>query len=525
MKIHDILDSIRKETDPNKRLTHAKTLYRNPVLSAIREHAKCGRYREAYRKLYRFIGNNYESLSLVPVRIAKDAARLLSGDRNLFPRNAVRIVTKHELIRLLARHAGKPETRSFSRIERLLDLADRKQAALITACRTTSPKEAYRELSHDFHAWLMAGSVDNPGWKTGLLRTNIHRRLDAFVWGQKRIAIPAVPRIAELLTSRSLLTRIDKLHMDGWDDTVYLYESRGTANGRKFSAYGASFRSPEIARTKCIGETVERAYLLGAGKDAGAWKGEYFGSGLAAGSDRDKAVLNASYELVERDCLMTGYLNRVHAPSIGKDEVEQYLRNNPSVLRVLYGKNVETYAFDITNDLRIPSVLMILADRNHRVRVSGKQLPLIAGGIKANLNIKEAVRGAAEELLLEWALKLRHWNVQNGSTAAAWARKATLDTHRLFRFYTKGTDAAKNGTVNSALRNAQAELKLLERMLKDSGFVLTFENISLPVSGSAGYYLVRARIPGLQPLSALEGSSPVSSPRLEKVKNHFYGHR
>ncbi len=525
MKIHDILDRIRKETDPNKRLTHAKTLYRNPVLSAIREHARHGRYHEAYRGLYRFIGKNHKSLSLVPARVAKDTARLLSGGNNRLPRNSVRIVTKAKLVRLLARYAGKSEAQSFSRIERLLDLADRKNTAIITVCRPKNPKEAFREFSHDFHAWLMAGSLDDPGWKTGLLRTNIHRHLDAYAWGESRIAIPAVPRVAELLASRSLLTHIDRLRPFGWDNAVYLYESRGTANGREFSAYGASFISPEIAHMKCIGETVERAYLLGAEKDAGAWKGEYFGSGLAAGADRNKAVLNASYELIERDCLMTGYLNRVRAPSIGKDEMERYLHDYPSVLQLLYGKHVDLYAFDIINDLRVPSVLLLLSDPNHPVTVSGKRLPLIAGGVKANLNIQEAVRGAAEELLLEWALKLRFRETHNGKYGTVQARRAVLGTHRLFRFYTKSAAAGKAGSVNDAPYTVHKETRLLERMLKDSGFVLTFENISLPVPGPAGYYLVRARIPGLQPLSPLEGSSPVSSPRLEKVKNHFYGHR
>lgn len=144
------------------------------------------------------------------------------------------------------------------------------------------------------------------------------------------------------------------------------------------------------------------------------------GSGTAAGASLEQAASHALLELLERDALAIWWYNQIALPAIEAESVDD--SNLRQTARLLESAGRTLSLFDLTNDLGVPVVAAISADRE------GKAIYL---GAAADLDPHQAARRAAEELLQFW-----FWDqAQAGppETRAEWLRRASFDTHSFLR--------------------------------------------------------------------------------------------
>src|SRR5690606_28974937 len=113
-------------------------------------------------------------------------------------------------------------------------------------------------------------------------------------------------------------------------------------------------------------------------------------TGAAGGFGKDETLLRGIYEVVERDSIMTSYLNKVLLQRVNYLSI-----TNKHILDILtYLKKywLKVHIFYIRNDLQIPTFMTILEDKTSFG-------PAIAVGTKTNLNIESALLGSIEEAL------------------------------------------------------------------------------------------------------------------------------
>jgi len=118
------------------------------------------------------------------------------------------------------------------------------------------------------------------------------------------------------------------------------------------------------------------------------------GSGAAGGFDKEQCLLGGLYELVERDCFMTITKNKIVPPAIDLDKLRSvYIQKLIEQCCLL---NYKYCLFEITNDLTIPSFMVIVENKTPKT---------YATGIKSNLNPIKAIIGALEEALAEMIIR------------------------------------------------------------------------------------------------------------------------
>lgn len=119
---------------------------------------------------------------------------------------------------------------------------------------------------------------------------------------------------------------------------------------------------------------------------------EYFtiptSSGLAAGPDRQSAVLAALYELVERDAFLITWLNRLPSPRV---DCAKATGVAGAICRHYARFGIETFVFDVTTDISIPVMMACTLDRSG----SG---PSVVVGLGCNLHPAIALERALMEV-------------------------------------------------------------------------------------------------------------------------------
>lgn len=117
-------------------------------------------------------------------------------------------------------------------------------------------------------------------------------------------------------------------------------------------------------------------------------------TGAAAGQTYEDALYKGICEVIERDSFMIAYLNKL--PCI-KIDVYNQNRKLKQMFHYLARYKIELHVIDITTDLKITSIAVILVDK-------AGQGPAVVVGLKAGFNVNDTIMGAIEE-----ALMLRGW--------------------------------------------------------------------------------------------------------------------
>lgn len=125
-------------------------------------------------------------------------------------------------------------------------------------------------------------------------------------------------------------------------------------------------------------------------------------TGAAAGIDYESTLYRAICEVVERECFMIGYLNKISFPHVDISTIDDGATQ--TILSELDALNTDVYILDISLDQPLTTCLAIV--------VNSQTKPVLSMGMKCDLDPVAAVRGA----LLE-AYQFTNWSPDNVATA------------------------------------------------------------------------------------------------------------
>lgn len=243
-------------------------------------------------------------------------------------------------------------------------------------------------------------------------------------------------------------------------------------------------------------------------------------TGSAGGSTLEHAILNGIYEFIERDGIMSIYLNKITPPIIDlsffKDtKIDQ-------IVSKFKRYNIELYVLDITTDVGIPSFLAVAIDQ--------KGFPSVSLGAKSGLKIKDAIIGAIlESLMIRTYTKnmLKSGSItpdlQVGKTVFAdRARHWILpETYENIKFLIKGPK--KKYKSDKFAGTHKEELKRVLKIIKERGLSVYGYETTLKEFKDLGFFAYQVIIPTLQPLylQEKEKSKSVNVDRLKQVAEYF----
>jgi len=212
-------------------------------------------------------------------------------------------------------------------------------------------------------------------------------------------------------------------------------------------------------------------------------------TGAAFATDPESSIKRGLLEIIERDSFMLTWLLKRRCPQIDLssdqklNELEQYFK------RYL----LEPYVLDITTDIKIPSMMSILIDKTGIG-------PAVSVGLKADLNVKEAIIGS----LLE-AQHVRGWirfsYLKDGKPLITQPKQIRDLKSRGYYWY----DDVSN------LRDVNLVSYVLER-----GFDIYTVDISTHEVRQKGFYVIKTISPQFHPLSLDEDLPYNYSERLER---------
>lgn len=244
-------------------------------------------------------------------------------------------------------------------------------------------------------------------------------------------------------------------------------------------------------------------------------------TGAAGGFDRESTILRAIYEIIERDAAMTMYLNKIKTPQIDIGAINNKLIQSISSTFKKY--KLEWALFDITNDLKIPVFLSILIDRTG----IGPALCLTA---KASLHIEDAIIGSIEEcLMIRLGVRFLKFRNQSDNHKIDPTRLVTLNERSLYWSTLDRLDklsffldqVPRPIKIKKLNITPKQELNTLIKMISESGYEISYVDITPDLFKKTGYLIYKVIIPGLQPLYIVEKEREFVEQRLKKVAKYF----
>lgn len=350
--------------------------------------------------------------------------------------------------------------------------------------------------------------------------------------------------------------------------------------------HGISFKSKEIAIAKCLGETLERissrykfnkkilfssyeqlkkdalnpyfftdeksiikekigwiegrrlstkkkvlipaqliySYYLKYNKELKFFPLTNIGSGVSAGKNFASTILNGIYEIIERDCFMTGYLNRIKPPLININKI----KNNIIIesINKITNQGLKIYLLNINNDLKVSTCLSLILDNKRQIKDRDRHVPLFVMGLKSNINHVKAILGSIEEAYLEWFFTKESLDAFHNPNK----KNVTKKSESFFSYkICQKMYFSNNKSVN--IRDADYqnikispvnELKIISKKLSRLGFQIYYVDITPKIIKNSSYRVYRTIIPLLQPLCLYKNKTYINKKRLQSVFQFFF---
>jgi ribosomal protein S12 methylthiotransferase accessory factor len=241
-------------------------------------------------------------------------------------------------------------------------------------------------------------------------------------------------------------------------------------------------------------------------------------TGTAGGFDRDRVLLNAIYEAVERDAFMNSYLGKINLPKIDLSAIKS--KAIKDILERCQRYKLELKVLEATNDIGIPVYVTLLVDKTGLG-------PSFISSAKAGLNIKETIIGSITEAFLPRA-QMRRIVIDKKSMEEA-AKDSVikrainwLSPHTLvnLNFWLKQVE--NKVEIPRFTLNSSEELGKIKKILSRRGFNVFVADITLKIFAEINYKAYRVVIPGLQPLPLKESEEKyINKNRLRDVLLHY----
>lgn len=242
-------------------------------------------------------------------------------------------------------------------------------------------------------------------------------------------------------------------------------------------------------------------------------------TGAAAGTSLSGALYRGLCEIVERDSFMIYFLNRISPARIDFSDCKNKEINK--ILNYIKRYELEILIFDITTDVKIPTVLSIITDKTEIG-------PAISLGLKTDLNIRKAIIGSIEESLQSrsWIRdemynkkktkdKFKDIIIERGLYWSKKERIKKLD----FLLKTRKSKNYNKYKINT-IQDARKKLGVVLEELKKANVNIFFSDITVPFIKKNGFFVVKVLADKMQPLyldekyKYLGGERLISIPRL-----------
>jgi bacteriocin biosynthesis cyclodehydratase domain-containing protein len=216
-------------------------------------------------------------------------------------------------------------------------------------------------------------------------------------------------------------------------------------------------------------------------------------SGVAAHSGRADALYNGALELIERDAFMIFWLQRLSAPLVDVRCIDDVACI--AMIRSLEESGYTVHIADLTTDLDVPVYLSM------GIRDDG-QKPALLCGAAASLDPTVAIARSLAELHAADASTTAFWTLQPPLAATDVLR---LEDHYQAYQHPEWLDRAaflwaSSSRVRVSPAGSPVSLDALIALLADRGHDLIGVDITPPDVARYHVRVVRAIIPGLQPL-------------------------
>jgi len=239
-------------------------------------------------------------------------------------------------------------------------------------------------------------------------------------------------------------------------------------------------------------------------------------NGCAIGETFNRAILNATLELIERDAILIRWLNRLPSPKISIEYLSNKLKKLLKGAEKRY--NVNILINDQTSDFKIPTVSVLLQSHNP---------PYFTFGSATNFSIELAITKALQEsILIREELKnfkklnIKYKNLNDIQTLYQHAEfYATKNKIKAFDFLSKSPcltnlEEKKYKNIESKYNTIVKQLTFLQNFCKKNKKDIFFIDFSNQIIKEIGLHVVRVIIPGLYSLNSEYNGRYLSNKRL-----------
>jgi len=249
--------------------------------------------------------------------------------------------------------------------------------------------------------------------------------------------------------------------------------------------------------------------------------GSRISTGAASGFTHESVLLRGVYEVIERDTVMTTYLNTIGIPRIDNNTVKN--KEFERIVNMLERYNLELFLYDITNDLGIPTFLSLIVDRTGLG-------PSVCVGPKTSLNRLSAITGSIEEALMARPfVRQKILETQNNIFDIEDEDIQTKEDRLLYwaspdklphlGFLLNQPKVPFHNTLSKL--SIKDELNTVISKLSKKGFEIFYKDITLDFLKKYDVIVYKVLIPGLQPLYINEKQKEYRVNRLHDVAKYF----
>ncbi|HKJ30257.1 MAG TPA: YcaO-like family protein [Balneolales bacterium] len=219
-------------------------------------------------------------------------------------------------------------------------------------------------------------------------------------------------------------------------------------------------------------------------------------TGLAAHTNWYKALLTALYEIIERDSFVLTWYQKIKAPKLIIDkEIRNYINE-------LFPSNYEWHFFDITYDLKIPSVFgLCFGEAEYGKFIAVGSATRGTNGAALRKVIQEIGQGVGYFRYLlgkkkDWTPSDNFNELMNFEDHSIFYIKRP-DLLHVFDDFRNANPRLKIDFNQAEPNNPKAQIKHILKIFKNHHYNVLVKDITTPDVNQAGFYCLRALAPQL----------------------------